>query len=525
MTLNDFFRLPVTKNFQAFIMPADPDNIPVDSISILEPPVENFVRTNEIILSSALSVRENAAELYRFILDTCKAGAAAIVFAFPDDTCAPLEPISDDLKELGFPVLTMPWNQLFSDVVENTLKEIWNREQKTQSYLESLQRRLLNYFITGKTLNDAAELLFKYLASDIVILDMNHEVLGKNQRILALSPANYLNTRTNDVARIEIESANHLYGHLLMDAATYAVTLRSVHMEQYLCTPLSLWFDREWSIRASVMRANENFVWNLAHNASLSLQEADTKARLLGFKTAVKYACIAADVFSLHSDSKPSEENRYLPISQASEAIMMDAVLQSAQKQKLAVMASLRKNRLLIFLQADFSDFSAASVECFLDLLEQNLRQSSPAFTFLWGYDIQKRSMDTFSDGYQNAKKALKLCLDSNGQLRRSCFQLSLIQKVHSVLNNDAEVKAMAEGILNPLIEYDKKKNTNFLDTLKTFLDTNYSVSETSRITHLHRQSLLYRLDKLEQLCNVHLKNHEDLFLLEIAIRIHFQNG
>lgn len=525
MTLNDFLHLPVTKNFQYFITPSAPDNIPVDFISILEPPVENFVRTNEIILSSALSVRENAADLYQFILDTCEAGAAAIVFAFPDDTCAPLEPISGDLKKLGFPVLTMPWNQLFSDVVESTLKEIWNREQKTQNYLESLQRQLLNYFITGKTLNNAAELLYKYLASDIVILDMNHEVLGKNQRILALSPSNYLKTRTNDVARMEIESGNHLYGHLLMDAATYAITFHSVHMEQYICTPLSLWFDREWSIRASVMRANETFVWTLAHNTPLSRQEAETKAKLLGFKTAVKYACIAADVFSLHSDHTPSAANSYLPISQASEAIMIETVLQSAQKQNLAVMASLHKNRLLIFLQADFSAFSAASVESFLDLFEQNLRQSSPVFTFLWGYDIQKRSMDTFPEGYQNAKKALKLCLDSGGQLRRSCFQLSLIQKVYSVLNSDAEIKAMAEGILSPLTEYDKKKNTDFLDTLKTFLDTNYSVSETSRVTHLHRQSLLYRLEKIEKLCNVHLKNHEDLFLLEIAIRIHLQNS
>lgn len=525
MTLKDFSQLPVTKNFQCFIAPAEPDSIPVDYISILEPPVENFVRTNEIILSSALSVRENPAALYRFILDTCRAGAAAIVFAFPDDTRAPLERISADLEGLGFPVFTMPWSQLFSDVVESTLKEIWNREQKTQNYLESLQRRLLNYFITGKTLNDAAELLYKYLASDIVILDMNHEILGKNQRILALSPADYLKTRTSDVARIEIESGSHLYGHLLMDAGTYAVTLRSAHMEQYICTPLSLWFDREWSVRASVMRANETFVWTLAHSAPFSRQEAETKAKLLGFKTAVKYACIAGDVLSPSSGYTPPAGSSYAPISQASEAIIIDAVLQSARKQKLAAMTSLHKNRLLIFLQADSPAFSAAAAEGFLDLFEQNLRQSSPAFAFLWGYDIQKRSMDTFPEGYQNAKKALKLCVDSGGQLRRSCFQLSLIQKVHSCLNNDAEIKAMAESILSPLTEYDKKKNTNFLDTLKTFLDANYSVSETSRVTHLHRQSLLYRLDKIEQLCNVRLKNHEDLFVLEIAVRIHFQNG
>ena len=64
MTLKDFLALPFTSDFHLLNSIPDIANIPVEYISILEPPVENFVRTNEIVLSTALSVRDKPEELY-----------------------------------------------------------------------------------------------------------------------------------------------------------------------------------------------------------------------------------------------------------------------------------------------------------------------------------------------------------------------------------------------------------------------------------------------------------------------------
>lgn len=519
MTLKDFLAQPVAKSFTCLIEPASPEMIPVDSISILEPPVENFVRSNEILLSTALSVRENPMALYSFIVDAKNAGAAAIVFALPENDYSPLKVIHDKLEKLALPIITMPWNQLFSDVVEQTLREIWQGNTNTIQYLEAMQHQLLNYFITGKSLNDAAELLFKYLASDIVILDMNHEIVGRNQRIRGLSPAGFLKSRESDIARLEILSGSHLFGLILMDASTYEVTLHTVDTAQYITTPLSLWFDREWSIRASVMKSKEDFVWKLAHSEFESPQDAISKADYLNFKTDTKYACICADVFQKNSSLSLEAENAST-FSQSSETIVEETVIQTAQKLKLAVMTVLHRNRLIIFLEAAGRNFSSALVEHYLDSFEQTMSQSSPYLSFLWGYDTEGRPIYELTKGYANAKKALTLCLDSSGTVKRSCFQLSLIQKVSSLLRSDSEIQVSAYEILRPLLDYDQRKGSDYMETLKTYIDTNYNISETSRITHLHRQSLLYRLEKIETLCSLSLKSHEDLFLLELAIRM-----
>ena len=523
MTLKDFLAQPVARHFVCQAGAACPERILVNSISILEPPVEHFVRNNEILLSTALSVREDPKALYGFIRDAKNAGAAAIVFAFPGDDTKLLEEIREELKELDFPILTMPWSQLFSDVVEQTLREIWKGEEDIRRYLEELQHQLLNYFLAGRSLNDAAELLCEYLKSDIVILGMNHEIVGRNLRIRGLSPEGFLKSRSGDVARLEILSGSHQNGLVLMSASAYELTFRAADVAQYITTPLSLWFDRDWSIRASIMKSKEDFVWKLAHNEFASSQDAVSKADYLNFNTETAYLCICGQVGERQEGS--GQRTSELHISRFSETIIEETVIAAAKKLGYAVMTVLHRKRLIIFLEAVDKMMSPSAVESYLDDFEQAMLQSCPQMFFLWGYDTESRPLAQLAQGYSNAKKALALCLESAGTLQRSCFHLTLVQRVCALLRSDAEIKLNARQILQPLLAYDESKESDYLETLRIYLAANYNISETSRITHLHRQSLLYRLEKIETLCNLSLKNHEDLFLLELAIRMLGEEG
>ncbi|MFB4166334.1 helix-turn-helix domain-containing protein, partial [Alteribacillus sp. JSM 102045] len=47
------------------------------------------------------------------------------------------------------------------------------------------------------------------------------------------------------------------------------------------------------------------------------------------------------------------------------------------------------------------------------------------------------------------------------------------------------------------------------------------NVSQTARELNLHRQSLLYRLRKIETLTGCNLVNSDDTFLIDLSIRLH----
>lgn len=53
------------------------------------------------------------------------------------------------------------------------------------------------------------------------------------------------------------------------------------------------------------------------------------------------------------------------------------------------------------------------------------------------------------------------------------------------------------------------------------FIQCNYNISLTARNLYIHRQSLLYRLSKIEELTGMSLREHQDLYLLEIYSHIY----
>ena len=70
-------------------------------------------------------------------------------------------------------------------------------------------------------------------------------------------------------------------------------------------------------------------------------------------------------------------------------------------------------------------------------------------------------------------------------------------------------------------MEYEKNSCTDLVKTLTEFIKNNYNASLTARHLHLNRQSLLYRLKKIETLTELSLSDRRDLLLLEIFTRIY----
>lgn len=58
------------------------------------------------------------------------------------------------------------------------------------------------------------------------------------------------------------------------------------------------------------------------------------------------------------------------------------------------------------------------------------------------------------------------------------------------------------------------------LITINTFLDNNLNVSETARQLYVHRNTLLYRLEKLEKLTGLDIRVFDDALTLKIALMV-----
>ena len=116
----------------------------------------------------------------------------------------------------------------------------------------------------------------------------------------------------------------------------------------------------------------------------------------------------------------------------------------------------------------------------------------------------------------------MRYCLSSSSQRYRFTYRDSREAQIISGLSKDESIRKIAEDIIAPLRKADTSSGMDLINTLITYIKCKYNISQTARELHIHRQSLLYRLDKIESLMQVSLKHYQDLFLLEIATHLFF---
>ena len=77
------------------------------------------------------------------------------------------------------------------------------------------------------------------------------------------------------------------------------------------------------------------------------------------------------------------------------------------------------------------------------------------------------------------------------------------------------------DNTLNKIINYDNQNKSNYLETLKYYLNNKCSISNTSRDLYIHRHTLRYRLERIEKLCNIDFMNFKSRLKYELAVLIY----
>ncbi len=68
---------------------------------------------------------------------------------------------------------------------------------------------------------------------------------------------------------------------------------------------------------------------------------------------------------------------------------------------------------------------------------------------------------------------------------------------------------------------YDRRKNTDLLDTLETYLECAGNLTKTSERLFVHRNTLIQRLERLQSLCDIDLQERANWLTLQVAIKVY----
>ncbi|WP_333860899.1 PucR family transcriptional regulator [Clostridium sp.] len=87
-------------------------------------------------------------------------------------------------------------------------------------------------------------------------------------------------------------------------------------------------------------------------------------------------------------------------------------------------------------------------------------------------------------------------------------------------INDYTEMKKLFNENLLKLKEYDKKNSSNLLQTLTIYLRENRNLGKTAEILYIHRNTIKYRVKRIEEILDCDLKDEEVIFNIKLCIRI-----
>lgn len=99
-------------------------------------------------------------------------------------------------------------------------------------------------------------------------------------------------------------------------------------------------------------------------------------------------------------------------------------------------------------------------------------------------------------------------------------YQEASYGELFSLCSSHADLRNYIYPPLMDLLEYDRINGTHLMDTLFEYLQHNTNSKETAESMFMHKNTVLYRLNKIKEILQFDLSVGEDVFIIALSIRI-----
>ncbi|OAN45031.1 CdaR family transcriptional regulator [Chloroflexus islandicus] len=121
----------------------------------------------------------------------------------------------------------------------------------------------------------------------------------------------------------------------------------------------------------------------------------------------------------------------------------------------------------------------------------------------------------------EEAEQALSLGRQIFGNDRVLAFGDLGVYRLLIRLRETPELWSFYRETLASLAEYDKRQHADLIKTLEAYFNNLGNLRATSEALHVHRNTLLYRIERIKEISGMDLDNAEEHFALWLAVRAH----
>ncbi|MFD2704504.1 PucR family transcriptional regulator [Salibacterium lacus] len=554
-SVQEMLELPVLRSADTKTETPAALNNPVEWVSIIELPVEDFVRINEVVLTAAFGCEHDEKKLLSFAEEVMNSNAAALIIATGRYLMEIPSLVIEHCQSRGFPLVELPWEVRFADVSHAISTALHQQERSFVEYSDRIRRELLEIILNGEGTAEIAAYLSRRLRMPALIADRRGGLKAKTSGAQNLEDSwrshlqqhgdplffqmeeaydtgalpnkmHWVHMDQNKALQLTVQGAREIQGFILIEWPEQ-LPEDDIYEENMLIllehavTTSALCFLHDQAAVETEMRLKNDFVWSLAEGTFESRDAALSRAKSLGYHLNVPYLCIIArpeQLDYLYDQQQPSVTSFENWVRQLGEWLE-EEVYHTGRMLHVGTMTTFQKEELIIFVETH-TEKGVETAYPFIELLEYRMRQVHPVLEMSWGI-AKTFGDDFFHEGYNEARSALDIGRRQKGTGFVTTYANTRFDRALLALTENEELRSITEAIIAPILNYSRQRGIDLVHTLLVFNRNKGNISQTARDLNLHRQSLTYRLRKIEKMTSCSLDDSDDWFLIDLSIRLY----
>ena len=512
---------------------------------VADPDIFDWVQEGEFLLTTAYSFRrEDSESLKEFIEKASQKKLAGLGIKIAPYLDSLPQDVIDFANALNFPIVDIHYSIPLSDIMIEVLKAIFNKHTSLLERIEKVHERFMEVMLDGKSIKEVIDIVSENIRNPVVLkLKLSNEIISEFRGIdeetkeELLEDVNKFYKSKDGRSKIRklyeskvlirgkyvnkmimpIVLKDDIYGHIFAWSVTSPLGGFDLSIIESASSIIALFILQELTVREVEINYRSQFFEDLISADSRRKKKALEKIRFFNLSPEDYYVVEVLD-FKIRFEQQKDDEYFFDYLKHYGNSVVM-IIEEIMDYLKLKGIVSTNPNGVQMLLAFENKNNLKGKLDKFnklvMDSIDDKLRNMEVKIGIGRAYQGLDRAGKSFSD----ALKALRMCGESVNMRILSYDELGIYKILCQDLLTE-ELEDFYNKTLKALEDYDAKKSTELVRTLEAYFIYNGNLSKMSENLFTHYNTILYRINRIEEITGMKLDNPNDRLNLEIALKI-----
>lgn len=509
--------------------------------------VFDWLRAGDFLLTTGFLYKDEPLKLIEVIETLSRIGCAGLGIKTARYFSVLPREVLRKADELAFPIIEIPLKYSLSDIANTITDALRGSDEIRFTKYLSIHNSFNECVLNGGGIKAIIDTLYGYVHNPVVLVDSRWRILaqcdpegelhqlrrkslsfpddfidsiptkliGKTKLITRAFPCEEGEVVTR-IASLEDGSSN--YGYVMVFETNHVLDWMEFVVLESAAVPLVVERIKAKQISEVKHQLRQDFFDDLLAGRINSVNAVSSLAEIHHMDIRKTYMCMVTRIEEDY-DNDEAEERRNRLLKIKNEIIYL--IDKEALNQELTVVSIIRSNLLISFFNVPKDKLHMHGWEIldgFPEMLSGKLKESFD-IKFAIGIGTPIKDYLNLKASYFQANEAIGYAdREENGAV--CYYENFMVDQLLGCIPDRQVLEDFARLSIGQLRDYDTEHGTNLVKTLEIYFECNANVSIAAKKLFLHRNSLIYRMERIKEILNSDLKNPTELLALQVGLRV-----